>query len=91
MASDSSSSIASHRGHRDRTLDGVTQAASQSEGIGLVDVDAFATLVVRADNSVYQITILKPHAREGVGPGRQILPSADPRLPERVDVPAGAA
>ncbi len=40
-----------------RTLDGIVAAASQTDGIGLIDVDAFATLVVR-------ITILKPHAGE---------------------------
>ena len=32
--------------------------------VDLTDMDAFTTLVVRTDNSVYRITILKPHARE---------------------------
>ena len=74
MASDSSSSIANHRAHHHRTLDGVTQAASQSDGIGLVDVDAFTTPVVRTDNSVYRITILRPHAREVLVPGGRFFP-----------------
>ncbi len=49
---------------RYRTLDGVVKAVSQTDGIGLIDVDAFTTLVVRTDNSVYRITILTPHLRE---------------------------
>ncbi len=49
---------------RHRTLDGVVEAVSQADGIGLIDVDAFTTLVVRTDNSVYRITILRPHACE---------------------------
>jgi hypothetical protein len=85
MASDSSSSIASNRAHnprrrspdripRHRTLNGVTRAASQSDGIGLVDVDAFTTLVVRTDNSVYRITIPRPHAREVLVQGGKFFP-----------------
>ena len=46
------------------TLDGFIDAVSQADGIGLADVDAFTTLVVQTDNSVYQITILRPHARD---------------------------
>ncbi len=49
---------------RHRTLDGFVEAVSQADGVGLTDVDAFSTLVVRTDNSVYQITILQPYARE---------------------------
>ena len=75
MALHSSSSIASHRAHLHRTLDGVTRAASQSDGIGLIDVDAFTTLVVRTDNSVYRITILKPHAREILVEGGKFFPA----------------
>ena len=92
MASDSS--IASNRAHnprrrspdrvpRHRTLNGVTRAASQPDGIGLVDVDAFTTLVVRTDNSVYRIHDPQAARPRGVGPGRQVLPIADPRLLER--------
>ena len=75
MSSNSTSSIAGNKTHnpgrrsadvvpRYRTLDGVIKAASQASGIALLDVDAFTTLVVRTDNSVYGITILTPHARE---------------------------
>ncbi len=49
---------------RHRTLDGIVAAVSKTDGIGLIDVDAFTTPVVRTDNSVYRITILRPHARE---------------------------
>ncbi len=86
MASDSSSSIADNRAHRPRrrspdriprhrTLDGVTNAASQVDGIGLIDVDAFTTLVVRTDNSAYRITILRPHAREVLVQGGKFFPA----------------
>ena len=59
---------------RYRTLDGFTRAVSQADGIGLIDVDAFATLVVRTDNSVYRITILRPHAREVLVQGGKFFP-----------------
>ncbi len=57
-----------------RTLDGFVEAVSQADGIGLTDVDAFTTLVVRTDNSVYQITILRPHAREVFVQGGAFFP-----------------
>ena len=38
------------------------------------DVDAFTTLVVRTDNSVYRITILTPHAREVLVEGGKLFP-----------------
>ncbi len=44
------------------------------DGIGLIDVDAFTTLVVRTDNSVYRITILTPHLRELVVQGGKFFP-----------------
>ena len=85
MASDSTSPTASdtrhHERHRSpdevprhRTLDGVVKAVSQTDGIGLIDVDAFTTLVVRTDNSVYRITILTPHAREVLVQGGKFFP-----------------
>ncbi len=46
------------------TLDGFVEAVSHTKGVGLADVDAFSTLVVRTRNSVYHITILRPYARE---------------------------
>ncbi len=46
------------------TLDGFVEAVSQTSGVGLADVDAFSTLVVRTRNSIYHITILRPYARE---------------------------
>ncbi len=85
MASDSNSSIAgnttpppSRRSPdavpRHRTLDGFVEAVSKSAGIGLIDVDAFTTLVVRTDNSVYRITILTPHLREVLVQGGKFFP-----------------
>ncbi len=46
------------------TLDGFVEEVSRTHGVGLADVDAFSTLVVRTRNSVYRITILRPWARE---------------------------
>ena len=85
MASDSPSSTAGSTTHhprrsspevvpRHRTLDGIVAAVSQTDGIGLIDVDAFTTLVVRTRNSVYRITILKPHAREVLVQGGKFFP-----------------
>ncbi len=85
MSSDSTSSIAGKTTHpprrrsadvvpRYRTLDGVVKAVSQTDGIGLIDVDAFTTLVVRTDNSVYRITILTPHLREVLVQGGKFFP-----------------
>ncbi len=59
---------------RHRTLDGFIEAVSQTDGIGLIEVDAFTTLVVRTDNSVYRITILKPYAREVLVQGGAFFP-----------------
>ena len=59
---------------RHRTLDGVIKAVSEADGIGLIDVDAFTTLVVRTDNSVYRITILRPHTREVLVQGGKFFP-----------------
>ena len=57
-----------------RTLEGFVDAVSQADGIGLTDVDALTTLMVRTDNSVYQITILQPYAREVVVQGGAFFP-----------------
>ena len=59
---------------RHRTLDGFVDAVSQADGIGLTDVDALTTLMVQTDNSVYQITILQPYAREVVVQGGAFFP-----------------
>ena len=59
---------------RHRSLDGFTEAVLQADGIGLTEVDAFTTLVVQTDNSVYQITILQPYRREVVVQGGAFFP-----------------
>ena len=85
MSSNPTSSIAGKTTHhpsrrsadvapRHRTLGGIVAAVSQADGIGLIEVDAFTTLVVRTDNSVYRITILKPHAREVLVQGGTFFP-----------------
>ena len=56
------------------TLDGIVAVASQTDGIQLIDVDPFTTLVVRTDNSVYRITILTPHLREVLVQGGKFFP-----------------
>ena len=85
MSSGSTSSIAGKTTHRPRrrsadvvpqhrTLDGIVAAVSQADGIALLDLDAFATFVVRTDNSVYRITILTPHLREVLVQGGKFFP-----------------
>ena len=56
------------------TLDGFIEEVSRTEGIGLIDVDVFTTLVVHTENSVYQVTILKPHAKEVLVQGGAFFP-----------------
>ncbi len=60
---------------RHRTLDGFVEAVSRADGIGLSEVDALATLVVRTDNSVYQITILQAYTREVIVKGGVFFPT----------------
>ena len=60
---------------RHRTLGGFVEAVSHTEGVGLADVDAFTTLVVQTDNSVYQITVLQPYAREVFVEGGAFFPT----------------
>ena len=60
---------------RHRTLDGFVEAVSRADGVGLTDLDAFTTLMVRTDNSVYQITILQPYAREVLVQGGAFFPA----------------
>ena len=59
MASDSNSSP--DLNPQRRTLDGFLTSVSRAKGIGLRQMDAFTTLLVRTRNSVYRITILTPH------------------------------
>ena len=64
MSSDSSSASRRPPDVVPRPLDGFIEAASRAGGIGVIQLDAFTTLVVRTAHSVYRITILKPYARE---------------------------
>ena len=85
MSSDSSSSLAGDTAQprrrrssdlvpRHRTLDGFVEAVALGDGIALIEVDAFATLVVRTDNSVCGITILTTHRREVLVQGGTFFP-----------------
>jgi hypothetical protein len=72
MFSDSSSTdlVPQHR-----TLDGFVETVSQAHGVGLAEVDAFSTLLVRTDNSVYEITILQAYTREVIVKGGVFFPT----------------
>ncbi len=76
MSSDSSSASRRPPDVVPRPLDGFIEAASRAGGIGVIELDAFTTLVVRTANSVYRITILKPYARE-------VLVEGGTHFPER--------
>ncbi len=52
----------------------MSEVVSDRRMVDLTDMDAFTTLVVRTDNSVYRITILKPHVRKVVVQGGQFFP-----------------
>ena len=71
MRAESSSTSLVARHH---TLDGFVEAVSKADGVGLADVDTLMTLVVRTDNSVYQITILQAHTREVIVKGGPFFP-----------------
>ena len=62
MSSDSSSASRRPPDVVRRPLDGFIEAASRAGGIGVIELDALTTLVVRTANSVYRITVLKPYA-----------------------------
>ena len=51
-------SSATNLARRHQTLGSFVEATSATDGVGLTDVDTLTTLVVRTDNSVYQITVL---------------------------------
>ncbi len=52
----------------------MSEIPSDRHIVALLDMDAFTTLVVRTDNSVYRITILRPHAREVLVQGGKFFP-----------------
>ena len=84
MSSDSSSASRRQPDVAPRPLDGFIEAASRAGGIGVIQLDAFTTLVVRTAHSVYRITILKPYAQEVLVEGGTHFPERT-RLPERVE------
>lgn len=56
------------------TLDGFMDEVSRANGIGLADVDPITTLLVRTENSVYQITVVQPHHRQVLVQGGSFFP-----------------
>ena len=60
---------------RQCTLDGFIETVSQTQGVGLTDVDVLTTLVVQTENSVYHITILQPYTREVLVQGGAFFPA----------------
>ena len=45
------------------TLDGFATEVSQTDGIGLADLDPITTLLVRTQNSLYQIVVVQPRKK----------------------------
>ena len=62
------------------TLDGFATEVSQTDGIGLADLDPITTLLVRTQNSLYQIVVVQPRQKAVL-----VLHSLDrSKRPERV-------
>ena len=57
------------------TLDGFATEVSQSDGIGLADLDPLTTLLVRTANSLYQIVVVQPR-------GKTVLVQGGPFFPQ---------
>ena len=56
------------------TLDGFMDEVSRADGIHLADVEPLATLFVRTENSVYQITVVQPQHRHVLVQGGRFFP-----------------
>ena len=52
----------------------MSEIPSDRHMVDLTGMDALTTLAVRTDNSVYRLTILKPHAREVSVQGGKFFP-----------------
>ena len=56
------------------TLEGYAEAVSRADGVGLADLDPITTLLVRTENSLYQITVLQPRRTAVLVQGGQFFP-----------------
>ncbi len=58
------------------TLDGFATEVSQTDGIGLADLDPITTLLVRTQNSLYQIVVVQPRRKAVLVQGGPFFPQA---------------
>ena len=58
------------------TLDGFTTEVSETDGIGLADLDPITTLLVRTQNSLYEIVVVQPRQKAVVVQGGPFFPQA---------------
>ena len=58
------------------TLDGFATDVSQTDGIGLADLDPITTLLVRTENSLYEIVVVQPWLRAVLVQGGPFFPQA---------------
>ena len=58
------------------TLDGFAAEVSQTDGIGLADLDPITTLLVRTENSLYQIVVVQPRRKAVLVRGGPFFPQA---------------
>ncbi len=56
------------------TLDGFATEVSQTDGIGLADLDPITTLLVRTQNSLYQIVVVQPRQKAVLVQGGPFFP-----------------
>ena len=57
--------------------DGFATEVSQTDGIGLADLDPITTLLVRTQNSVYQIVVVQPWSKAVLVQGGPFWSSPD--------------
>ena len=60
------------------TLDGFAEEVSRADGIGLADLDPITTLLVRTENSLYQITVVQPRQTDVLVQGGEFFPETTP-------------
>ncbi len=58
------------------TLDGFATEVSQTDGIGLADLDPITTLLVRTQNSLYRIVVVQPRQKAVLVQGGPFFPQA---------------
>ena len=59
---------------RQCTLDGFTAVVTAAEGVGLAELDALTTLLVRTLNSLYRVVVLEPPRPRILIQGGQFFP-----------------